>query len=85
MCTLLLLAVTCLPVSFNHVTNSSDVSVGAVIEVACPDGQVFDGYGDISNMTSQCLSSASWYPAITDCLGIPYLLLAFEVTVRLEY
>ena len=62
-------AVTCLPKSFSHVVNSSDNSVGAVVQVSCPDGQVFSHTAVGDNVTTTCLSSGNWNPDIPDCTG----------------
>ena len=61
-------AVQCLPISFSHVVNSSDVKPGAVINVTCPAGQVLTTR-QTDAVIASCGVTGSWTPAIPDCIG----------------
>jgi Hormone receptor domain/Sushi repeat (SCR repeat) len=49
--------------------NSSDTSIGAVVQASCPPGQVFRDSSLHGNVTATCLENGKWSPVLTDCKG----------------
>lgn len=63
-------AVTCKSMTFTHVLNSTDNSVGAVVHVSCPNGQIFNADTSNDSMITTCSSVGSWNPYVPECKGI---------------
>jgi hypothetical protein len=66
-------AITCQSMSLSHVLNSSDISVGSVVHVSCPAGQIFNDNleGDRNAAkTAKCMADGNWNPVIADCKGV---------------
>ena len=65
-------AITCLPVAFSRVVNTTDVVPGTVVHVSCAEGQVLtNGH---MNMTASCGTDGNWSPNIPDCRGLATVL-----------
>jgi len=74
-------AVTCVPMLFSHIVNSSDTSVGAVILASCRDGFQVTGNSIVGNLTAICQASGKWSPEIPECRGkqTQYYLQSIEI------
>jgi hypothetical protein len=61
--------VTCAPVpAWSNVEgNSTEVSIGSVVEVWCQAGFALQAATNITSVT--CMPTGDWYPAIPQCTG----------------